>query len=249
LRIDRILRRAHADNARLSNKPQSLLLLGSFWSRPVIRRLSDRAMPRATTKESEMTLVSRYHPLLVVLHWIMAVLIIAALALGALVMAKIANTSPMKIEALRSHMIGGTTILVLTLVRLILRTRTGHPRPASAGHPLLDRLAWVSHRMFYVVVLGQAFSGLVLALQAGLPWIVFGGGTLPADFWVYPIRTVHYLLSRMLIALIALHIAGALYHTLLLRDGLLRRMFFGRRFIVTADAVPARNTPASEAGS
>jgi cytochrome b561 len=55
-----------------------------------------------------MTLVSRYHPLLVLLHWILAGLVIAALALGALVMAKIPNTDPMKIEALRSHMIGGS---------------------------------------------------------------------------------------------------------------------------------------------
>jgi len=36
-----------------------------------------------------MTMVSRYHPALVVLHWVMALLIIAALALGALVMVKI----------------------------------------------------------------------------------------------------------------------------------------------------------------
>ena len=44
-----------------------------------------------------MTLVSRYHPLLVALHWILAMLIIAALALGALVMVKIPNTDPMKL--------------------------------------------------------------------------------------------------------------------------------------------------------
>lgn len=182
-----------------------------------------------------MPLVSRYHPLLVALHWIMAALIIAALALGALVMVKIPNNDPMKIEALRSHMIGGTFLLVLMIARLVVRLRSEHPAPASAGHSLLDRLAWASHRMLYVLVLGQAFSGLLLALQTGLPDIVFGGGgALPADFWVYPLRTVHYVISRMLMALIALHIVGALYHTLALRDGLLRRMLFGRRVITPA---------------
>jgi cytochrome b561 len=182
-----------------------------------------------------MTLVSRYHPLLVALHWILAVLIIAALALGALVMVKIPNTDPMKFEALRSHMIGGTLILVLMLVRLVVRIRTEHPAEPSTGHPLLDRLAWASHRLLYVAVLGQAASGLLMALQTGLPGIVFGGGALPADFWIYPIRSVHYLFSRMLMGLIALHIVGALYHTLLLRDGLLRRMLFGRRVVAAAD--------------
>jgi cytochrome b561 len=193
-----------------------------------------------------MTLVSRYHSLLVALHWILAVLVIAALALGALVMVKIPNTDPMKVEALRSHMIGGTLILVLTLVRLVVRVRSEHPALASAGHPILDWLAWASHRLLYGAVLGLAMSGVIMALQTGLPGIVFGGGTLPADFWVYPIRSVHYLFSRALMAVIALHIVGALYHTLLLRDGLLRRMFFGRRLVAAADSATTRIKPASE---
>jgi cytochrome b561 len=182
-----------------------------------------------------MTLVSRYHPLLVAMHWILAVLVIVALALGVLVMVKIPNTDPMKLEALRSHMLGGTLIFVLMLVRLVVRIRTEHPAEPSAGHPLLDRLAWASHRLMYAAVFGMAMSGLLMALQTGLPGIVFGGGTLPADFWIYPIRSVHYLFSRMLMGLIALHIVGALYHTLLLRDGLLRRMLFGRRVVAAAD--------------
>jgi cytochrome b561 len=191
-----------------------------------------------TTEIPQMKLVLRYHLLLVLLHWVLAVLVIAALALGALVMAKIPNTDPMKVEALRSHMIGGALILVLMLARLVVRFRTRHPAPASAGHPLLDRIAWVSHRLLYVAVLGQAFSGLTLALQSRLPWIVFGGGALPADFWVYSFRTVHYAFSRMLLALIVLHIAGALYHTLVVRDGLLGRMFFGRRIVTGNDSRP-----------
>jgi len=186
-----------------------------------------------------MTLVSRYHPVLVVLHWILAILVIAALALGALVMAKIPNADPMKVEALRSHLIGGTLILVLMLARLVLRLRTEHPAAASAGHPLLDRIAWASHRLLYVAALGMPVSGLILALQSRLPWILFGGGKLPADFWVYSFRTVHYVFSRMLMTLIALHIAGALYHTLLLRDGLPGRMFFGRRAVTAEQARPA----------
>ena len=193
-----------------------------------------------------MTLVSRYHPLLVALHWILAVLIIAALALGALVMAKIPNSDPMKFEALLSHMIGGSLILVLMLVRLVVRLRTEHPAQPSTGVRMLDRLAWVSHRMLYGAVLGMAISGLIMALQTGLPGILFGGGALPADFWVYPIRSVHYVISRVLMTVIALHIAGALYHTLLLRDGLLRRMFFGRRIVAKTDFPPALANSALE---
>lgn len=184
-----------------------------------------------------MAQVSRYHPVLAALHWLLAVLTIAALALGALVMAHIPNSEPMKLEALRSHMAGGVLILLLMLVRLFVRARTKHPVAAPTGNRALDRLAWASHRLLYVAVLGMAGSGLFMALQTGLPAIVLAGdGILPADFWVFPIRTVHYLFSRLLIALIALHVAGALYHTLILKDGLLRRMLFGRRVLAQTES-------------
>jgi cytochrome b561 len=186
--------------------------------------------------DQSMARVSRYHPLLVTLHWLLAVLIVAALALATLVMVRIPNTDPSKVEALRSHMVGGTLILLLMLVRILLRARTKHPPAASTGNQALDRLAWASHRLLYVAVVGMAVSGMVMALQTGLPAIVFAGdGVLPADFWDFPIRSVHYLFSRLLMALIALHIAGALYHTLLLKDGLLRRMLFGRRVATETD--------------
>jgi cytochrome b561 len=174
--------------------------------------------------------VSRYHPSLVVLHWFLAAFIVAALVLGALVMAKMPNSDPMKLQALRAHMVGGTLILLLMLVRLLVRAQTELPPPAATGNAMLDRLAWASHRLFYVAVLGMAGSGLFMAFQTDLPTILFQGkGQLPVDFWVYPIRSVHYAFSRLLIALIALHVAGALYHTFVLKDGLLRRMFFGQR--------------------
>lgn len=189
-----------------------------------------------------MSLVSRYHPALVVLHWLLALLIIAALALGALVMVNIPNAHPMKIEALRSHMAGGMVILVLMLARLLIRARSAHPAPASAGHPVLDWLGWASHRLFYVTVIAMAASGVIMALQTGLFDSVFlGHGSVPEDFWVFPIRRVHYMLSRVLMTLIAIHIAAALYHAFLLRDGLLGRMFFGRRQI--SGATSNANTP------
>jgi len=184
-----------------------------------------------------MTMVSRYHPALVVLHWLMALFVIAALALGAFVLAKTPNASPMKIEALRAHASGGMAILVLMLIRLTIRIRSAHPAPASAGHPILDWLGWASHRLFYVTVIAMAGSGIIMALQTGLfDTVFFGQGKLPADFWVFPIRGVHYALSRLLMTLIAVHVVAALYHAFVLRDGLLGRMFFGRRTTSSAEA-------------
>jgi cytochrome b561 len=185
-----------------------------------------------------MAYASRFHPLLVALHWLLAMLIIAALALGNLVMIRLPNTDPMKFEALRFHMSGGILIGISMLVRLGVRSRTRHPASAATRNPALDRLAWLSHRMLYLLVFAMVFSGGAMALQSGLPAVVFGNnGNLPADFWIYPARSVHYLVSRLLMALIAVHVAGALYHTLILKDGLLQRMWFGTR-VAARDMTP-----------
>ncbi len=188
-----------------------------------------------------MIAVSRYHPVLVALHWLLAALIIATLALGALVMVRIPNTEPMKLVALRNHMIGGGLIALLMIVRLLVRSRTRHPPAPPTGNLVLDWLAWLSHRSLYALVLAQAASGAALALQAHLPQIVFAHqGALPADFWAFFFRPVHYVISRLLIAAIALHLAGAAYHSLFLRDGLLRRMWFGRRRVVKFPPMPPK---------
>jgi cytochrome b561 len=191
---------------------------------------------------TNLTLVSRYHPLLVVLHWVLALLIIASLALGALALVKIPNADPHKIAGLRAHMSAGVIILVLMMARIVIRTRSAHPASASAGHPLLDRLAWASHRLFYVTVIAMAGSGIIMALQTGLFDTIFlKHGEVPADFWAYSMRGVHYALSRLLMALIALHIVAAFYHALVLRDGLLGRMFFGRRIVDSSFAREAQS--------
>jgi cytochrome b561 len=193
-----------------------------------------------------MQSVARYHPVLVILHWLLAFLIIAALALGALVMVRIPNSDPMKIDALRSHMIGGSLILVLMISRLFVRTWTVHPAEADAGDPFLNFLAWVSHRALYALVLVQAGSGLFMAFQVDLPEIVFQHhGTLPDDFWALPVRRIHYGVSRALMALIALHVTGALYHVLVRRDGLLSRMWFGRRIFASSHAAQASTRSSS----
>lgn len=59
---------------------------------------------------------------------------------------------------------------------------------------------------------------------------MFGGeGTLPPDFDTYPPRAIHGAFAGVLMALIALHVAAALWHQVVRRDGLMARMWFGPR--------------------
>jgi cytochrome b561 len=173
----------------------------------------------------------RYHPSLTLLHWVLAALIIATLMVGYFELAPMANTSPEKIGLLRLHMAGGMTIFFLMAARLLLRFLTPRPAPATAGHPALDRLANFTHYAFYILVALMAATGLSTAVISGLNLIVFGdsGDPLPPSLLIYPTRVAHGYVAVALAALIGLHISAALYHQFFLRDGLLRRMWFGDR--------------------
>lgn len=179
-----------------------------------------------------MSHVKRYHPLLVLLHWTVAAIAIAALLFGSVKLAPLPSSDPYKIYGLRVHMIAGMLILVLLVARLFVRRATAHPRVAETGKRLFDMAARLSHRLLYLALIGQALVGIILARQSGLFSIVFAHlGTVPSDLWIYWPRTPHYLLSRLLMFLIALHICGVFYHTFVLKGGLLHRMWFGRRTV------------------
>ena len=183
-----------------------------------------------------MSQASRYHPVLVALHWFLAVIIVASLSLGALVMVHLPNNMPRKSEALRNHFIAGVLILVLMALRYAIRQLSARPAAAGTGSPVLDALSFLSHRAFYILVLAQVATGLTMAVQANLFGILFlHQGSLPHDFWIYEARVMHYVFSRALILLIALHIAGVLYHTFIRRDHLLRRMWFGKRLLPASE--------------
>lgn len=175
--------------------------------------------------------VSRYHPLLVALHWLLAVLIIGALCVGFFWLAAMPNTDAEKIAVLRLHMAGGMLILALMVIRLAVRFSTSRPVDATTGSPSLDRLAPLAHYALYLLVILMVATGYSTGILAGLPAIVFGGSgdPLPASFDVYPTFIAHSYLAVALAALIALHVLAAFYHHVVLRDGLLRRMVFGHR--------------------
>ena len=175
--------------------------------------------------------VSRYHPFLVLLHWLLAALILGALALGCLVLEPMANSAPEKIGVLRLHMAGGMLILTLMIVRFVVRVLTVHPAPAATPYPALDRLARLAHVGFYVLIVLMLATGYATGLIAGLPAIVFGrsGAPLPTTFEQFPTFIAHSVLAGLLATLVAVHVLAALYHQFRRHDGALRRMGFGRR--------------------
>jgi len=188
-------------------------------------------MSHPRSKTGSETKFSRYHPALVALHWISAVLILVALATGTFWLKATPNSSPDKIAQLAAHMALGIAILVLTVGRAAVRNITPLPERATAGHVLLDRLAVATHYGLYAAIILMAVSGIVMAAVADLPAVVFGGSSapLPESFSNLPPRIAHGLLAQALIALVLLHTLGALYHHLFRKDQLWRRMWFEQR--------------------
>lgn len=175
--------------------------------------------------------MTRYHPLLVALHWLLALMILVALLLGGPLLAGLPNDDPQKLTGLAGHMVWGAVIGGLLIVRLAVRLRSQHPAKADAGHPLLNAGAQAAHWGLYLLAFAMVASGLGTALSAGLFGIAFGGNglPLPSDLMDYAPRQAHGVIAKLILALIALHILGAGYHQFVRKDKLLGRMWFGKR--------------------
>lgn len=171
---------------------------------------------------------TRYGAVAIAVHWITALAILSMLISGTVAV----NTADDlgKTGILRVHAIVGATILALTLFRIgwwWLADRK--PRPVE-GLPKVQSEAskWV-HRAFYLLILAMASSGIATLVLSGANHVIFGGtvGPLP-DFEGLVPRTVHGVISRVLLLALAGHIGAALYHQFIRHDHLLARMGIGR---------------------
>ena len=175
--------------------------------------------------------MTRYHPLLVGLHWVMAIMILMGLFFGKVILSDMDNADPQKAEGLAGHMTVGIIVGVLLVIRLIARFVFQQPAHAKTGTDALDRIGAATHWVLYILVALMVLSGLGTAFAGGLFPIVFGGSgdPLPATLNELMPRIAHGIVSTLLILLLALHVAAAIYHQFFLRDRLFKRMWFGNR--------------------
>jgi cytochrome b561 len=178
----------------------------------------------------------------IALHWLIALLIIGNLAGGLYMETLLDSDDPamkqLGFQVIQLHKSSGLTILVLSLVRLLLRLVEGFPPLPGHMTPTERGLARLTHWGFYALMLGIPLAGWVMvsASPLGFPTLWFGlfewphlpTGTSKALSGAA--SEVHEYLSFAAIALIFLHVAGALKHHLLDRDEVLGRMLpFVRR--------------------
>lgn len=170
--------------------------------------------------------VVRHHFLIRVLHWAVAIMIIAALVMSTFIMSQIPDHDPEKMASALRHMSVGLLICVGTLARLFWRRRSKRLPGLSSGMGWADKLAGIVHRSLDLLVLTMIISGVAMALQTGLPLMALRGAAFPTEIVSLYAFTVHVVGACVLSGALFLHIGGALYHQFILKDGLLSRMGF-----------------------
>ena len=173
----------------------------------------------------------RYSPVLVSLHWIIAILIFSTFLLAGDSEGGAAATIA-GIPTIGIHMLLGITILVLLIIRLIVRWRTEHPDWASTGNRFLDKVGEITHWALYVFVFGMTITGISLAARGNRFARIFGLASAAPSGQFGPrgfsIGMFHGLIWFFLSLLILLHVGAALYHQFILKDNLLGRMWYGK---------------------
>ncbi len=186
-------------------------------------------------KTSIPTAVSRYTLTAIALHWVLALAIVTAFGVG-LVLEDMA-LSPAKIKLINWHKWAGVSILALSALRLIWRLTHRPPALPARIHnamPAWQRAAHHgTHHLMYLLFFVVPLLGWAYSSAKGYPIVWFGvlplPDLLPANKELAEaIEPLHGLAAWTLMALVGLHVAAALKHQFIDRDGLIDRMRPGR---------------------
>lgn len=186
----------------------------------------------ATRKEPGRPL--RWHPASVALHWLTFLLILFQFWVSGPMLDERRDLIS-RFELYQLHKSVGLTIAAFVVLRLVLRVALRQPAPENAD-PWLRRAAAAVHAALYLCIVALPISGLLLAASAPIqiPTLYFGLFSVPHPIGQDPViyqrmLWLHDQLGNVLIGLGVVHVAAVAVHMLLWRDGLLGRMWFGRR--------------------
>ena len=168
-----------------------------------------------------------------ILHWLMAVMLLTMLFIGVTMVASLGNYH--KLVAIHRPL--GIMILILAVIRLINRMFTTLP-PFPPTMSRQERwIATASEKLLYGLMLALPLVGWGMLSAGHYPIVMFGPlhlpPILPANPTLYAVlRKTHTILAYLLFVTFLAHLGAVLFHTLIVRDGLLKRMViwpFGSR--------------------
>ena len=170
--------------------------------------------------------MKQYSKRMVMVHWLTLVLLIAAWFLGD-TLAAATDDNKATLARYIAHAAVGGMILLLAFTQLVLRRKDGIPAMLP-DTPQFQFIAKAVHYALYAVLVVLPLSGVATLITGGAGKALLAGDAslLPkeADYEKLLALEVHETLVAILIALVVLHILGALKHQFIMKDGLLSRM-------------------------
>ncbi len=175
-------------------------------------------------------MTQKYSNLIASIHWIHGALLAVLLLTGGLILSNMPDTSE-KIGSLQGHMLLGLLAGAIAVVRLILVMRAPELAPLEVSRARQQLITW-NHRLIYLLIFVVALSGMATAKLSGAGEIVFLGkeGELYAQMstLAHNAKLLHTISTRLLMALIVMHVAGTVLYMIKTGDNVLRRVGFGR---------------------
>ncbi len=121
-----------------------------------------------------MTPAARFTPLQRALHWVMALCILAMLFIG---VHMVSTISPNYLTYIGIHKPLGIVILVLALIRLAVRLRSGAPPlPGDLPEPM-KLAAHLSHYALYALMIGLPLIGWAMLSAGGYPVVLWAASS------------------------------------------------------------------------
>jgi len=167
----------------------------------------------------------QFNGLMRFLHWLMAAMVLTMLGIGVAMVASIGDYHLL----VSIHRPLGIAILILVVIRLVTRLSSTLPAfPATMSHQ--ERLAaHASEMLLYTLLFLEPLVGWAMLSAARFPIVLFGSvhlfPILPHSAMVYAfLRETHTILAYLFFLAFIAHFGAILFHTLVVRDGLLGRM-------------------------
>ncbi len=162
------------------------------------------------------------------LHWTVAALVLAMLFIGVTMIVSVAHYGAL----VSIHRPLGIAILLLVLIRLVNRLLTKAPALPPTVPPSERVVAKASEALMYILLLAMPLIGWGMLSAGQYPVVMWGGFHLPPIAPVSPVlyaglRKAHTVLAYLLFFTVLAHLSAILIHTLIIRDGLIRRMTLG----------------------
>ena len=188
-------------------------------------------MTTSATSTATATAPRRYTRTAMLLHWVLGFALIGLFGVGIYMTGL--PFSPQRLKLYNWHKWAGVTILVLSALRLLWRATHRPPALPSAmadAMPGWQKLAHHgTHGLLYTLFFAVPLIGWAYSSAAGFPIVFLGLWQLP-DFvpvskeLAEAIKPWHQITAFAMAGLVLLHVAAALKHHLIDRDGLLARM-------------------------